>query len=90
VARVAGTVRPSTVGVANVLGEHCMRVPLANDQYAVGELGSQGADAAFAKTVHLRATKRNPDHLAAHIGQDGINDAANWPTRSGGVALLLH
>ena len=34
--------RPSTVGVATVLGEHCMRVPLAHDHYAVGELGSQG------------------------------------------------
>jgi hypothetical protein len=64
-ARVAGTVRPSTVGVANVLGEHCARVPLAHDQYAVGELGSQGADEAFAKTVHLRATKRNPDGTVA-------------------------
>jgi hypothetical protein len=73
--------------VANVLGEHCTRVPLAHDQYAVGELGSQGADEAFAKTVHLRATKRNSDHLDAHLGQDGINDAANWPTRSG---ALLH
>ena len=33
-----------TVVVANVLGDHCTQVPLADDQYADGEIGSQGAD----------------------------------------------
>jgi hypothetical protein len=47
-------------------------VPLADDQYAVGEFGSQGADEPFGETVRLRATARNPDRLDARIGQDGI------------------
>jgi hypothetical protein len=53
-AEVAGAVGPSTVEVANVLGEYCTQVPLAGDQYAVGELGSQGADEPFGETVRLR------------------------------------
>jgi hypothetical protein len=47
-------------------------VPLADDQYAVGEFGSQGADEPFGETVRLRETGRNPDRLDARIGQDSI------------------
>jgi hypothetical protein len=82
-ARVAGAMGSSTVVMANVFGEHDTQVPLIEDQHAVGEFGSKGANEPLGETVHPRTPRRNPDHLDAHIGQDGINDAANWPTRSG-------
>jgi hypothetical protein len=71
-AKFAGAVRPSTVVVANILREHCTQVPLADDQYAVGEFGSRGADKPFGDTVRPRTLSRNPDHLGAHLGQDSI------------------
>jgi hypothetical protein len=39
-AKLAGTVRPSTVVVPDVLGEHRLQMALVEDQHAVGELGS--------------------------------------------------
>ena len=68
----AGTVRPSTVVMANVLREHQTQVPLAEDQYTVGEFGPDRAYEPFGETVRPRATWRSPDHLDAHIGEDGI------------------
>jgi hypothetical protein len=47
-AQFAGTVRPSTVVMANVLREHQTQVPLTKDQHTVGEFGSDGADEACA------------------------------------------
>ena len=71
-AKVAGTVRPSTIVIPNVLGEHHTQVPLTEDQHAVGEFGSDRAEEPFGETVRPRATRRNPDHADAHIGQDRI------------------
>jgi hypothetical protein len=71
-----GTVRSSTVVVANVLSEHYRQTPLVEDQQTVGEFGSDGADRPFGETVRLRATGRNPDHLNAHIGQDSIEQCS--------------
>ncbi len=71
-AQFAGTVWPSTVVMAKVLGEHQTQVPLTEDQHAVGEFGSDGADKPFSETVRLRAAWRNSDHLYAHIGEDGV------------------
>jgi hypothetical protein len=65
-------VRSSTVVVANVLSEYYPQMPLTEDQHAVGEFGSDGADEPFGETVRSGATGRNPDRLDAHIGQDGI------------------
>jgi hypothetical protein len=62
----------STVVVANVFGEHDTQVPLTEDQHAVGECGSKGADEPFGETVCPRTLRWNPDHLDAHIGEDGI------------------
>jgi hypothetical protein len=53
-AKVAGTVRPSTVVVPNVLREHHTQVPLTEDQYVVGGFGSEGADETFGEAVRLR------------------------------------
>ena len=71
-AKITGTVRPSTVVVANVFPEHYPQMPLTEDQHTVGEFGSDSADEPFGETIRSRATTRNPDHLDAHIGQDSI------------------
>jgi hypothetical protein len=49
--KVAGAVGSSAVLVANVLGEHCPQVTLAEDQHSVGELGSDGTYEPFSETV---------------------------------------
>jgi hypothetical protein len=71
-AKVAGAVRSSTVVVPDVLREQHTQVPLAEDQHAIGEFGSEGADEPFGETVRPWATRRNPDHADAHIGQDSV------------------
>jgi hypothetical protein len=70
--------------VANVLTEHCTQVPLADDQYAVGEFGSQGADEPFGETVRLRASRSNPDGDVAlcEAGAGEIVDPG-WSDRPG-------
>jgi hypothetical protein len=50
-AKVSGAVGSSTVVVANVLIEHDAQVPLDEDQHAVGEFGSHGADESFGEAV---------------------------------------
>jgi hypothetical protein len=70
--QLAGTVRPSTVVVLNVLREYHPQVPLAEDQHAVGEFGSERAHEPFGETMRPGAPRRNPDHADAHIGQDSI------------------
>lgn len=71
-AKVKGTVRPSTIVVPNVFREHDTQVPLAEDQHKVGEFSSDSAHEPFGETVRSWATRRNPDYLDAHIGQDRI------------------
>jgi hypothetical protein len=71
-AKVSGAVGSSTVVVANVLIEHDAQVPLAEDQHAVGEFGSHGADESFGEAVRPRATWGNPDHLDIHIGENSV------------------
>ena len=48
------SVWPPTVVVGAVLGEDGPQVPLAEDQDAVGELGSDGPDEAFGEAVRPR------------------------------------
>ena len=63
-AKVASAMWPSTVVVANVFREHDTQVPLTEDQHAVGEFGSQGADESFGETVGPRRQL----HLIPTIG----------------------
>jgi hypothetical protein len=63
--------------VLNVVREHHTQVPLIEDQHTVDEFGSDRAHEPFGETVPPRATRRNPDHADALIGQDTSNDAAN-------------
>jgi hypothetical protein len=58
--------------MSNVLREYHTQVPLAEDQHAVSKFGSKSAHEPFGKTVRPRATRRNPDHADAHIGQDSV------------------
>ena len=71
-AKVAGTVRSSTVVVPNVFREHHTQVPLAEDQYTVGEFGSDRAYEPFSETVRPRTTRRNPDYADADVREDSI------------------
>jgi len=71
-AKVAGAVGSSAVVVANIFGEYCTQVALVDDQHAVGQFGSQGADEPFGEAVRSWAPGRNADYLDAHIGQDGV------------------
>ena len=71
-AKFAGTVGSSTVVVANVVSEHNTQVPLTEDQHSVGEFGSDGAYESFGETVRPWATRRNLDHLDAHIGEHSV------------------
>ena len=70
--KFAGAVGSSAVVVPNVVREYHTQVPLAEDQHAVGEFGSDSAHEPFGETVRPRATRRNPDHVDAHIGQDSV------------------
>jgi hypothetical protein len=47
-------------------------MPLAQDQHAVGELGSDGAHEPFGVTVRPWTTRWDLDRLDAHVGQDGV------------------
>ena len=69
-AKFAGTVWSSTVVMLNVLGEHRTQVLLIEDQHSIGEFGPQGAHEPFGETVRSWATRRNPHHLDAGVGQD--------------------
>jgi hypothetical protein len=71
-AMVAGAVGSSAVVVPDVGREYHTHVPLIEDQHAVGEFGSQGADESFGKTVRPRTTWRNSDHADAHIFEDRV------------------
>jgi hypothetical protein len=61
---VAGSVGSSAVVVPDVGRECHTHVPLIEDQHAVGEFGSQGADESFGETVGPRRQL----HLIPTIG----------------------
>ena len=78
-AKATGAVGSSTVvsGERSQPARHGCRC--LEDQNSVGEFGSDGADDPFVETVRSRVPRRNPDHLHANVGEDGINYAVNWP-----------
>lgn len=61
---VAGSVGSPAVVVPDVGPEYHTHVPLIEDQHAVGEFGSQGADESFGETVGPRRQL----HLIPTIG----------------------
>jgi hypothetical protein len=48
------------------------RVPLTEDQYAVSEFGSEGADEPFGETVRPRTSGRNRDDADAEVSKEGV------------------
>jgi hypothetical protein len=66
------SVWPSAVVVGAVLGEDGLKVPLAEDQDAVGELGSGGQDEAFGEAVRSRTARRDLHGVDPGAGQDGV------------------
>jgi hypothetical protein len=66
-----GPVRLSTVVVLDVPGEHVAQMPLAQDQHAVGELGSHGANEPFGVTVRPGAPRRDLHGRDVDVSQDG-------------------
>jgi hypothetical protein len=70
-----GTVRPSSVVVLKVLGQHLSQVVLIDDQQPVEEFPAHGADHPFADRVRpggLRRAGQDPDALC---GEHGIERA---------------
>jgi hypothetical protein len=61
-----------TVVVGAVLGEDGPQVPLAEDQDAVGELGSGGQDESFGEAVRSRTARRDLHDVDPGAGQDGV------------------
>ena len=45
---------------------------MTEDQYAVGEFGSDRAYEPFRETVRPRTTRRNPDYADANVSEDSI------------------
>ena len=68
----AGSVRPSTVVVPNVLREHHTQVPLTKDQYTVGDFCPDRAYEPFGKTIRPRTTRGNLDYADADVSKDSI------------------
>jgi hypothetical protein len=63
------SVRPLCGVMRGVRGKHLAKVPLAEDQHAVGEFGANGQYEAFGEAVRPRTPWRDLDHLDARIGQ---------------------
>jgi hypothetical protein len=49
-----------------------MQVPLTEDQYTVGEFGSEGADEPFGEAVRPRTSRRNPHYADADVSKDSV------------------
>ena len=58
-AKLQRSMRPAAVVVGGVLGKDRLQVALAEDQDAVGEFGSGGADEAFGEAVLSRTARRD-------------------------------
>jgi hypothetical protein len=66
------SVWPSSVVVGDVPREGASRVPFAEDQDAVGELGSGGPDEAFGEVVRSRAARWDLDGVDPGAGEGGV------------------
>ena len=66
------SVGPLGVVVRGIRGKHIAKVPLAEDQQPVGQLGSHRQHEAFGVAVRSRAPGRDLDHLDPRIGQRGV------------------
>ena len=71
-AELLSAVWPLGVVVLDVLGHDRCQVTPAEDEHAVGEFGSDGADEPFRVAVRLRAPRRNLHDFDSGVGEDGV------------------
>src|SRR6478609_7949984 len=88
---------PSPVVVGAELGEDGPQVPLAEDQDAVGELGSGGQHEAFGEAVRARTSRWDLDGVDPGAGQDGVERGAelagavaDQELEAGGAVVEVH
>jgi hypothetical protein len=65
-------VGPLRVVVADVFVEEQSKMSLAEDQYPVGEFGSEGSDESLGEAVRLRAAGWDLDDVDARVGEDHV------------------
>jgi hypothetical protein len=65
-------VRPVLVVVRQVARQHCLEMPLTQDQHPVEQLTTYGADPAFGERIRSRRTHRRPQDSDALGGEDRI------------------
>jgi hypothetical protein len=70
-----GTVRPGSVVMPQVFGQHPAQMVLIDDQQPVQELPSQGADHPFADRVRSRRLRRAAENPDAFCGEHGVEGA---------------
>ena len=75
-----GAMRPLSVVVRGVLGQHPAEVPLPEDQHPVGQLGADGQHEAFGEAVRPRTPRRDLDHLDPRIRQDRVERVGSMST----------
>jgi hypothetical protein len=88
---------PPTVVVGAVGGKYGPQVPLAEDQDAVGEFGSDGQDESFGKSLRSRTPRRDLHGFDASASQDGIDGGgelagavSNEEPDPGGTVVEVH
>jgi hypothetical protein len=70
--KLLSPVGASGVVVLDVFGHHRGQVTSADDEHAVGEFGSDGADEPFRVAVRLRAPRWDFHDSDASVGQNGV------------------
>jgi hypothetical protein len=70
--KLSGSMRPLSVVVHGVGGEHSAQVSFPEDQHLVGEFGADGQHNAFGKAVRSWTPGRDLDHLDPRVRQDRV------------------
>jgi hypothetical protein len=96
-AKLAASVRSSSVVVLGILGEDRPQVAFTEDQHAVGDLGPGCEDEPFGVGVRPRASGRDPHRLDTGTGQDRVERFGERPgpvpdrePEAGGAITQLH
>ena len=91
------SVWPSGVVVGAIAGEDASQVPFAEDQDAVGELGSGGPDESFGKAVRPWTSRRDLHGVDPGAGQGGVERrgelagaVADEEPEGGGAVVEVH
>ena len=79
---VGSTVVVANVSPKNVFPKHYPQMLLTEDQHAIGEFSSDGADEPFSETVRLRATGRNPDLWGSKSRLPTLSSSFTLPVRT--------